>query len=1154
MRNLIALLTTFSRRHVLIFFLLMGMPFIAQAQQGTGSITGVVQDPSGAVVAGASVTITNTATNTSYHTTTNTAGAYQSPALIVGTYQISASLSGFKKAVVSDVTVEVDKRTAVNLSMSIGQASQTVRVTGAPPALDTTSATLGAVLEAKPIHELPLNGRNALALVTLVPGVRNDLGATQEGFANRGVYLSATSINGSPVGSNGYILDGQNDLQAVTGEVAISPTVDAIQEFKVQSGVMSAEYGFTAGGVVNLVSRSGTDQYHGTVYEFLRNDALDARNALTPAGQANPELRYNQFGAALGGPIIHKKLFFFGNWEEYHYVAGSPQYMTVPTPQERQGDFSDLYGTNGALIPIYDPSTTQPNPNGTGYVRTAFPGNVIPLSRLDPVSLAIQNDFYPLPNTTPTNALTHANNFAFVPKTTLTMRQALGRIDDKLSDSDSLFMRYAYTDNQTNNGAASSTASPALYPNPIAANRYDDLTSQSATIGETHIFSPTLINDVRIAAIRVDFPFTAASYGQDWPQKLGLPSSIPPYTLPVVSNGLPAFNGTVGFRAYTNPQITDTVVKLIGTHSLTFGADLRLNIETNLQMNTPSGSFNFASTLTDNPQSQSGTGDTYATYLLGAVSSASLTATAAEQDRSLTSAFFLQDDWRATKRLTVNAGLRYEYQQQPYEQHNGYSNFNPTATDAVNGLAGAMEYAGVDGNGRNFVQENYRDFVPRFGFAYSLNQSATTVVRGGYAIYHPLTFNSIYTGITAGFSTTTTTYNPAGGNSNYAAFQFSAGVPTPEVQPLGAALGPAAFLGQSVSYEPTYSPTPMSQQWTLSLEQQLPSSVVVEATYAANRGTHFPAGSYNMNQLNPVYFSKGLALQDQVPNPYAGIVPGALGSSTITLQQSLLPFPYYSSVTVTNPHDGSFNAQYLELSAQKQSTNGLNLLFGYTFGKLLDDSITSPLAYLSSATSDTAYQNVYNREAEYSLDPTDVSQRATLSVLYDLPFGKGQQFVSRSHIVNDAIGGWQINGIGTFQTGFPLAITGASNYTATRPNFARGTKVALPHQTKNEWFNTAAFMNPPNYTFGDVPRTLPHVRGPGAEDIDLSVFKTTPIRKELAWQFRVEAFNALNHVNLGQPNTSFSPGANGYNANGAFGTITTAADARDLQLAVKLMF
>ena len=1123
---------------VLAFLLAMAVLFGGPrlfAQQGTGSIIGSVIDSTGAALPRVQVQIKNTDTNAVYTTTTNDAGFYASPALALGSYEVSASQSGFQTTVMRGIAVQVDKRTEADLTLAVGEATQSVEVNAETTEVVTTNATLGDVIESKAVQELPLNGRNALALVTLTPGVRNNLGGTQQGFANRGVFLSATSINGSPTGSNGYILDGQNDMQTVTGEVAFSPTVDAVQEFKVQSGPMSAEYGYTAGGVVNLASRGGTNTYHGTAYEFFRNDALNAINAFALPGQ-KPALRYNQFGASLGGPIIHERAFFFGNWEEYHYIAGTPQTYTVPTLKERNGDFSEL------STPIYDPATTMPNPNGSGYVRSAFTGNIINRP-LDPVALAIQNTFYPLP----TNSQL-VNNFTFEPKIRIQMRQALGRVDYKFSEKNSAFVRYAYVDNVTNDGAAGAQAAPLLYPNPIAANRNDDLNAQLLTVSDTHVFSPNLINNVQLSVTRTYFPFTAASFNQGWPQKLGLPESIPPYTLPVVSNGEPGFNGTAGLRAFTNPQLTNYVTKIWGKHAISTGTDLRFNIGSNLQRNAPSGTFNFPAALTGNPQSPSGTGNTYATFLLGAVGTASLTTTGGETDRSFDATFFVQDDWQVNNRLVANLGLRYDFQQAPYEQNNGYSNFNPNATDSVNGLKGAMEYATANGLGRNFVHDNYLDFSPRIGFAYKITGDGKTVVRGGYGIFYPFTFNSLYTGLTNGFSTTTTSYTPAGNNTSYPAFQFSNGVPSPAILPAGAALGPAGFLGQGVAYMPANFPTPRSQQFSLTIERQLPANIIATATYVGNHGTHFPGGSYNMNTLDPQYLSLGTALQNPVPNPYAGLVPGSLGAATITRAQSLLPFPYYSSVTVYNPHTGDFIAHYMELSAQKRSDRGLTVLAGYTVGKLIDNSMNSPLAYLSSTTNITGYQNVYNREAERSLDPTDISQRATFSLLYDLPFGRGQRFSTDSSLLNAVIGGWQFNSVGVFQTGFPLAISGANNNgTATRPNFVPGVSPKLKHPTRQEWFDTVAFTNPPIYTFGNVPRTLPNVRAPGTTNVDLSLFKIIPLYREYALQFRAESFNAFNIVNLGTPNTTFFP-------NQGFGTITSAADPRSFQLALKLMF
>lgn len=1152
------------------------------AQQGTGNIIGTVKDSTGATVEGATVDIQNLDLLNTFTLKTNEAGFYNSPPLLLGSnYRVTVTRQGFQTSITNGVTVTVGARVAVDVQLQVGGTTETVQVDASQALLDTTSGTLGAVVGEKSIQELPLNGRNTIALTTLTPGVRVNATVSQSGFANRGTNLSAISINGSPTGSNAYILDGQSNLSTTTGEIAVNPNTDSIQEFKVQSGVFSAQYGFTLGGVVNLVSRSGTNAFHGSIYEFLRNDIFNARNYFARPPLTKPVLRYNQFGGAIGGPIIRNRAYFFANYESYRFVQSTPSYLSVPTAAQRTGDFSGLADAGGNKIQLYNPfSTTIVNNVAT---RTPYVNNKI--TNLDPVSVAYQNTFYPLPNTTPINPYTNTNNFSFLNRGISNMHNALGRVDFRLTDKDTVFARYAYYSNFTNGG----TGGGNYYPDPTVANRYDTYIAKEILAGNTHTFSSTLINDLRLSVERQEFPFQAVSAGGDWPQKLGLPGNVPNYALPTVGNGLPPSNQTIGFRAYTLPQITDTLTKVIKRHTLTIGTDLRYNIGSNLQRNTPSGNFSFAAGLTTDPSGAApppgyvNVGNTYATFLSGAVSTAFITTNTGQTDRAISTSFFFQDDWQVTDRLTLNLGVRYDFQQQPYEQNNGYSNFNPNLSSG--GFTGIMQYANTGGLGRNFVPDSFTDFGPRIGFAYKATSDGKTVVRGGFGIYYPLMFNSIYTGQTNGFSSTNTSYNPAGNDSRLPAFQFRNGFPTDPLQPLGAGFGPLGFLGQSPGYQdPNRWKSPMSQQYTLSVQREVPYSIVVQATYVGNHGVHLPAGGYNMNQLDPKYFSLGrVALQQSVPNPNAGKFSGSLGGATITRQQSLLPYSYYNTVNSYTPHDGNLIAHYLQLSAQRQARSGLILLFGYTFGKQMDDSITSPLAYLNGLAANNGYQNIYNRRAEYSLDPSDVSQRATVSALYNLPFGRNQKFSSSSGFINRLIGGYQLNLIAVFQTGTPLTITGAnSSGTATRPNYVPGESVSIKNPSPTKWFNTFAFQNPTDYTFGNVSRTLPRMRGPGTQNFDFSIFKTTEITERWKIQLRAEAFNVLNHANFGLPNMSFAAAANtlvngngvaalctitardssgtptagtgGCNTNGSFGAITTAADGRSLQLAAKLIF
>ncbi|MGH9842783.1 MAG: carboxypeptidase regulatory-like domain-containing protein, partial [Blastocatellia bacterium] len=869
----------------------------ASAQQGKGTISGTVADQTGAAVPGAAVTIINTGTNATFTATTNQEGFYIAPGLAVGSYRVVVERQGFRQAVLSQITLQVDQKAQVDVTLETGNLSETMEVTAQAPLTDTGSATLGKVIENRRMVELPINGRNALALVVLTPGVKSNAGPTNSGFGDRGLQISNISINGSPNSMNGNTIDGGTNVQAFVGEVNISPSVDAIQEFKVQSSVMSAEFGFTAGGVVNIVTKSGTNQLHGTVYEFLRNDVFDARNAFS---DTKPPLRYNQFGASAGGPVIRDRTFYFGNWEEYRLRRAFPLTTTVPTEQMRRGDFSDFRDSNGRLIPIYDPATTRANPNGSGFIRDQFQCrgrlNVICPERLDPVALNIQK-FYPLPNRAPTDPFTNSNNYQNLAGSRRDMRQYTVKLDHRLTKQNTLTGRYAYYGHVVDDASAG----PVVWPDPVVSRRDDDLRNHNFLLSDTHAFSPTLLHEFRggLTASRLDFVVRSA--GGDWPRKLGLPESVPNEQFPQISNGLAAFQGaSIGYRHSLAWHFYDALTKIQGSHTLKFGVDYRINIGFQNQKGATSGAFNFTAGLTGNPQNQSGTGSAYATFLAGAVASASISTHLGQTPRNHSLSFFFQDDWKATRRLTLNLGLRYDFQQQPYEVNNGLSNFDSFSIDPNTGLRGRTVFAGVDGQPRSFRKNDYTDFGPRIGFAYDLFGKGRTVLRGGYAIFYPYLFIRQTHGRTAGFSSTPTSYTAAGG-ANFPAFQLKDGLPRPPIQPLGAALGPSAFLGQSVNYDEPDGRSPYSQQYSLTAQQQLPGAWLVEATYSANLGHHFIAGGYDLNQLDPKYNSLGLALQDRVPNPYAGKVPGALGAATITRAQSLRPYPYYDAINVLAP-------------------------------------------------------------------------------------------------------------------------------------------------------------------------------------------------------------------------------------------------------------
>ena len=1115
---------------------------LSWGQQATGTITGTVTDPQNAVVPGATVEIRNVGTNAAFETKSNDAGFYNAPNLPVGEYTVNASATGFKRAIRTGIVLQVGQNASINITLDVGQVAETVEVQAEALLVDTGSATLGVVIENRRVRDLPLNGRNALALTLLNSGVISNAGPTNSGFGDRGVQISSLSINGSPNSMNAQMLDGNNNVLSYVGEVGVPPAVDSVEEFKVQSGTMSAEYGFTAGGAINLVTKSGTNQYHGTLYEFLRNDKFDARN--TFAARKLP-LRYNQFGGSLGGPIIKNRTFGFVNLEEYRLRQNTPRISTVPIDEWRRGDFSNFRTAQGQLIPIYDPATTRPNPSGQGQIRDQFPGNIVPTSRFDPITRKIL-DFWPAPNRTPINAFTQSQNFEDRALTRTDWTQSNVRVDHRFSETNSMFFRYTHARHQT--------AGNSIFTDPtVGQDRQDDQINRNVMISDTHTFSPSLLNNLRVGLMRQAFDFQAVNAGKDWPSKLGLPPIVPNDQFPQIDFGY----GTIGGQAYgtrgsLNWDIQEMLTWVVRNHTLKFGYNHRILQGSNRQGAALSGNYTFGG-LTTNPQLPAGTGSNLAQFLLGQVGSGSVDRILGNSWHGVAISGFVQDDWRVSRRLTLNLGLRYDYQQKPYERNNGQINFDPSAQIPGTPFQGATVFAGIDGQPRTYLNEDYNDFGPRFGFAFDIFGTGKTVLRGGYGIFYPSIFFRTFLGNTQLFTTTTTSYVASA--PGFAAFQFNQGFPRPPLESPGATAGPGALLGQGVSIFEADGTTPMTQQWNASIQHQV-GTWMFDATYAANKGNHFAGSSYDLNQVDPaVRLQLGQSLFTPVPNPYAGLVPGGLGAATITRERSLMPFPYYSSVTVRNPRLGNYMSHQLQFNVTKRMANGLLVNFAFTGGKKLSDSTLVPVDFgpIEQITENGYQDGLYNRQLNKSVDPGDVSKRGVISALYELPFGPGKKWNPSNGFLQRVVGGWQINTIGVMQTGIPLIVRGASNNAANRPS-STGESAKIDNPTRERWFNTDAFVNPPDFTLGNVGRTLPDVRTPGTVNFDLSLIKDTRITERINIQFRAESFNFMNHVNLGAPNVSFSPGTNGKNANANFGTINTARDARINQLGLKVIF
>lgn len=961
------------------FLVLMFSAVTSFGQQATGTITGTITDQQDAVVPGATIEIRNVATNAVFETKSNDAGFYNAQNLGVGDYTITASANGFKKAVRTGINLQVGQNAQINIPLDVGQVAETVEIRSEALLVDTGGATLGAVIENRRVRDLPLNGRNALALTLLTPGVVSNAGPTNSGFGDRGVQISSLSINGSPNSMNAQMLDGNNNVLSYVGEVGVPPAVDAVEEFKVQSGTMSSEYGFTAGGAINLVTKSGTNQFHGTLYEFLRNDKFDARN--TFATRKLP-LRYNQFGGSLGGPIIRNRTFGFVNLEEYKLRQSTPRIAMVPIQEWREGNFSNFRTAQGQLIPIYDPRTTRPNPNGQGQIRDQFPGNIVPANRFDPITRKIL-DFWPMPNRAPINTFTQSQNFEDQSLTKTDWTQSNVRVDHRFSDGNSMFFRYTHARHQT--------AGNSIYTDPtVGQNREDDQINRNVMVSDTHTFSASLLNNLRVGLMRQAFDFAAINAGKDWPTKLGLPATVPNDQFPQIDFGYGAIGGQAyGTRGSLNWDIQDTLTWIVNTHTLKFGYNHRILQGSNRQGAALSGNYTFGG-LTANPQATAGTGSTLAQFLLGDVTVGSIDRILGNSWHAYAASAFVQDDWRVTRRLTLNLGLRYDFQQKPYERNNGQINFDPTARIPGTPFVGATVFAGVDGQPRTFLDEDHNDFGPRFGFALDVFGTGKTVFRGGYGIFYPSIFFRNFLGNTQLFTTTTTQY--VGAAPGFAAFQFSQGFPRPYIESPGASAGPGALLGQGVSLFESDATTPITQQWNASLQHQV-GTWMFEATYAGNKGNHFAASGYDLNQVDPdVRLQLGQSLFTTVPNPYAGLVPGGLGAATTTRERLLMPFPYYAGVAVRNPRLGNYLSHQLQLSITKRMGNGLLVNLAFTGGKKMSDSNLVPVDFgpLEQVTENGYQDGLYNRQLNKSIDPGDVSKRAVISALYGLPFGPGR--------------------------------------------------------------------------------------------------------------------------------------------------------------------
>ena len=1081
------------------------------SQSDTGTLTGIITDPSKADLPSVSIELRNESTGVAEHASTNQRGEYTFPLLQPGSYKLTAQVAGFRSYTRPGIVMESARTVRIDITMEIGAVKDTIEVTASAPLLESESATVGQFIENKTVTDMPLTGRRVGELLAL------------EGnsvFISGDVIRPRVAVAGGRSDQQQWLIDGVNtsNIAFEVPQALFNPPVEAVQEIRVQQNAYSAEYGNTSSGVVAMTTRSGSNEWHGSAYEFFRNDKLDARNFF--AAQKAP-LRWNIFGFSASGPIRHNRTFFFVNTEWQKERVGATQTYTVPTAAQRAGDFSQTFTAGGALIPIYDPATTAPDPTHPGQVtRTVFPGNRIPTSQIDPVGAAFAA-LYPMPNKAAAN-LAGANNFTSSNVTALNLTTITSKVDHQFSETDRASVRFILHDFPTSTSATFPTA--AADPNAVNNPRR----AYSTLIEEIHTFSPTLLNDARYEWQPRYFYNNSLGLNQGWPSKLGLKGVADTAFPRVTVAGLVAMGAGTQQRIQTPIHDTDIVDVLSwfhGSHSMKFGGEFRYVRDVDILNDIVSGSMAFATPETGLPGNSS-SGFAMASLLLGAPNTASVHATLPLDRRAAYIAWFVQDDWKVTRDLTINLGLRWEAHTPRIDVRNRQNGFNTTEINPVSGTPGVVTFAGLNGLGEHVYNGDWNNYGPRIGLAWKPFGLKRTVLRSGFGLFYgpPLEGSN---NTSAGFETTGSFSSPDNGITP--PFLLRNGFPGGASS---ANLGPgygAVPVGAAVIFSPTFLQADRqlgySEQWNLTIQQDLGWDTVLEAGYLGVEGHRLPGPDTNINQVPPALMGPGNA-------------------------QIHRPFPQFGNVSMVAPMWGNSNYQSLNIKVEKRFTHGLNFLANYTWSKFIDDVPASfELGASSGAGTSNELQNYYNRKAEKALSGNDVPQRFVLSSAYELPIGKGKRWLANG-FGSSVIGGWTLSLITVVQHGAPMELVTQTNSTNAftpgpqRVNVLHDPNLQGDQRSVSKWFDPTAVAAPLAYTFGNSSRSL--VWTPGVVDLSASLLKNFKIRDRFNVQIRADALNFPNHANFMPPG----------NALGAanFGVIGAARDARIMQLGLRMDF
>ena len=1192
------------------FLLMILLAGVCWGQKDSGSIVGTVKDSSGAVVAGAKVTVTDADRGTSFTTATNASGEYVAGPLKVGRYRVAVEKSGFKTTVVGPVELNVQERPSVDVVLRVGEIHEQVTVTSQGPQLETENSDLGQVVTSQRISTLPLNGRNYAQLAQLGTGV------VPAEPGSRAEKSFAFSSNGARALQNNFLLDGV-DNNANLGDVlnettfVIQPPVDAIAEFKVQTNAYSAEFGRGNGAVMNALIKSGTNQIHGNAFEFFRNEKLDASNAFDQFGRQ--PYKQNQFGFTLGGPIIKNRTFFFGDYEGLRVRQAIPILLSIPTPDMVAGDFRDSLSEQ--IAPQVDPDSGEPipgsqaldcggnvtfvgeifntrltqtgrtdlNPNGFCGVPISSDGNLNVFSSdlIDPLAARLAV-LYPAPNTTLAGA-----NFLVNPVRKETRNNFDIRVDHKISQKDDSFVRFSYEDQPS--------TIPAPFNNVLdGGGFFDGLENnsyRSVAISEVHVFTPNVINEFRLGYNRINSHRYQLNFDKNIAGDPQYGINYPGIPFGPLNGGLPEIDfgdgtATIGSSTFLPSKeiqnsyvFTDNLNWIRGRHSFKFGAEIRREQFTIFQPAASRGNLGFGNEFTDNPASPSSGGAAFASFILGIPDFGLITSLHNVDYRRQIYAGYVQDDFRVTPRLTLNLGLRYEYFSPIREAHDEAATFDFATQSLLVPKGQTMELTPtlaasipiLRTGSRGLIDPDKNNFAPRIGFA--LQMTNNLVLRGGYGIFYGGQENGPFSNPSTGFNPpffSIESFNTQCGASS-ASDDLDCSIPNFNVMANGFPLDSLTDPNtpQLFSEDP-HLRTPYNQQWHLGLQYQLPAQTVFEVSYAGSRGLKLFA-FYNGNQAVPT------ADQTAAFAPRRPVKKSLPGAGPCDLDTPDNCDPAFDTTIATFRSNAFSNYHSLQARLEKRLSHGLQFQGSYTYSHALDTASSANLG--SFATGDLRDQRFPN--LEYGNADFDVRHRFVFSYSYELPFGKGQRFAGdASGALNQIIGGWQIAGITSASTGNYFTPTDIATNLSNSDgggnvaNAARPNRVGDPNGTpciRGTIFNTCAFeTNTVLGTFGNAGRNI--IRGPGFQNWDLSIFKNIPLTERYRLEFRAEFFNIWNHVNpqpypgkflFDNPTTDhdidLAPGESGcpidnLNRNCSWGFAQSAKDPRFVQLALKFFF